>query len=233
MTNSLRKFYQEQWLFGSIPILTLCYSICWNLPINSVDEELISDLPGAPTKSRGSLSSISWGLVVSLLRVLLMLPLRLLFSLITLRLLLLWGDKLAKTPRKSRGYTQKHMELWERLFKVWFPYQYYNKIESFISETSWLKKQTTLELKPWLRTQATSAITVTWKTTSALITEAREKVDMAPPLERRSCTHYPILFEKNQAKTHALIDSDNEVNTISRFYGTKLGLKRWTTDVEA
>lgn len=63
--------------------------------------------------------------------------------------------------------------------------------------------------------------------------EARKEVDIAPPLKRRSCTHYPVWFKEDQAKTHALIDFGNKVNTISWSYVIKLVFKRWITDIKA
>lgn len=46
-----------------------------------------------------------------------------------------------------------------------------------------------------------------------------------PPLECVSCTYYQVQFEKNQAKTQALIDTGNWVNVITLLYLTKLSLK--------
>ena len=46
-----------------------------------------------------------------------------------------------------------------------------------------------------------------------------------PLLERVPYIHYSMRFKKDQLKVQALIDSGSEVNTMTRSYAAKLGLK--------
>lgn len=52
-------------------------------------------------------------------------------------------------------------------------------------------------------------------------------------LEQVPCIHYPLRFCKNTASVRALIDSSNEVNTITPVYASQLGLKVHPTDIKA
>lgn len=40
-----------------------------------------------------------------------------------------------------------------------------------------------------------------------------------------SCIYYPIYFKKDQVEIRALLDSGNEVNTMTQTYAAKLGLE--------
>lgn len=51
------------------------------------------------------------------------------------------------------------------------------------------------------------------------------------PFERVSCTYYPVRFKKNQVKIQPLINSNNNDNTITLLYETKLGVKVWTINI--
>lgn len=46
-----------------------------------------------------------------------------------------------------------------------------------------------------------------------------------PLLKRVPYIHYSMRFKKDQLKVQALIDSGSEVNTMTRSYAAKLGLK--------
>lgn len=62
--------------------------------------------------------------------------------------------------------------------------------------------------------------------------EIKDKINMAPLLKHKLCTHYLVWFKENQAKTQALINSDNEINIITWLYAIKLGLKKQTINVK-
>lgn len=53
------------------------------------------------------------------------------------------------------------------------------------------------------------------------------------PLEKISCIHYLLCFQKDLCETRALIDLDSEFNAMTPAYAVKLGLKIWKTDIEA
>ena len=52
-------------------------------------------------------------------------------------------------------------------------------------------------------------------------------------LQRVPCIQYPIQFKENQPKVKALIDSGNEINTMTPAYVTKLSLNTQETSVGA
>lgn len=54
-----------------------------------------------------------------------------------------------------------------------------------------------------------------------------------PSLKHMPYIYYLVWFKKNQTKILALIDSGNEVNTITRSYIVKLDFKIYATDVKA
>lgn len=67
-------------------------------------------------------------------------------------------------------------------------------------------------------------------TTFTSIIEALKEayaVEPAPtlPLKHISCIYHPACFKKNQAKVHALIDFDDEVNVITLLYAARLSFK--------
>lgn len=53
------------------------------------------------------------------------------------------------------------------------------------------------------------------------------------PLKCMSYINYLMRFEKHQVKVKALLDYDNEVNTMILIYTTRLGLKVWSTNMKA
>lgn len=64
-------------------------------------------------------------------------------------LLLLWVGTRTKISKELQSHTWRQSEPWKYLFEVWFLCQYYNKVGSSTTKMSWLRKQTTLKLRPW------------------------------------------------------------------------------------
>lgn len=64
------------------------------------------------------------------------------------------------------------------------------------------------------------------KAEPALSLKALTSIINAPPLLKCvPCIHYLVQLKKDQTNVWTLIDSDNKVNVITRFYTTKLVLK--------
>lgn len=53
------------------------------------------------------------------------------------------------------------------------------------------------------------------------------------PLERILYIYYPIRFKKDEAKIHALLDSNNEIIAMTLDYADRLGLKIRSTNIRA
>lgn len=66
--------------------------------------------------------------------------------------------------------------------------------------------------------------------TFLLVTEASME-DTLWPLERVLYIHHTLRLQKELPETKTLINSNNEVNTMSPVYVAKLGLKVWKTDI--
>lgn len=53
------------------------------------------------------------------------------------------------------------------------------------------------------------------------------------PLKHVLCIHYLVCFKKDQTKVQALLDSGNNVNTITLAYTARFGFKVRPTDIRA
>lgn len=67
--------------------------------------------------------------------------------------------------------------------------------------------------------------------TSMLVIMASKEADIN--LEWVPCINYLLCFQKNTVDIRPLIDSDSKVNIMTLDYTDKLGLKVYSTNVEA
>lgn len=67
--------------------------------------------------------------------------------------------------------------------------------------------------------------------TSMLVIMASKEADIN--LEWVPCINYLLYFQKNTVDIRPLIDSDSKVNIMTLDYTDKLGLKVYSTNVEA
>lgn len=63
--------------------------------------------------------------------------------------------------------------------------------------------------------------------------EAMIHITTRLPLNRVPCIHHLLWVKKDQAKVQVLLDSSNDVNSMTLAYAANLSLKVWSTNVEA